>query len=299
MGAIGESQDSGGRPSQQLQQMMQRGGRQTSLVSTVARDAYNRVLIVHYLDVLFFGAGFLLCTVTAYVLSKANYMASVHQCILNANWKLNFNGTFIVSGKEFEIDRSTGWGSEHLCNFVQFGNVACAIGGFILCWFFLLLKPYADGFHNRSGTSAAKLVPWVMLVSLAFTLVALIASIDMNMGFNEWCSNVERLNKDNIQTCSDVGKYSLRTSSSLSRIDIYAMMLAAVICSWCGFSCWMLAFLLVFVRFAFHMDFPSFFFEYEAIPETNWRSHSRKASSGPKSPLPVLHEVPPTKYSFS
>lgn len=151
MGAIGEAVDSGGRPSQQLQQMMQRGRRDSPTLGTsAARDAYNRVRIVHYLDVFFFGAGFLLCTVTAYVLSKANYMAPGHQCILNASWKLIFDSSKSNSaGDYFDISAASSWGPERTCNLVQFGNVACAIGGFILCWFFLLLKPYADAYNNR------------------------------------------------------------------------------------------------------------------------------------------------------
>lgn len=149
MGAIGESVDSGGRPSQQLQLLMQERRRDSSLATTAARDAYNRVRIVHYLDVFFFGVGFLLCTITAYLLSKANFMANTNQCILNATWKLIFNGTGVVVGKDFAIDSGSTWGAERMCNFVQFGNVACAIGGFILCWFFLLLKPYADAYDTR------------------------------------------------------------------------------------------------------------------------------------------------------
>lgn len=150
MGALVESVDSGGRPSQQLQQMM-RVRKNSVAGSTAAREAYNRVRIVHYLDVLFFGAGFFFCTVTAYVLSKANYMANVNQCILSASWKLTFNGnrSTVSSLNFFDIDPDSGWGAERMCNFVQFGNVACAIGGFILCWFFLLLKPYADAYNTR------------------------------------------------------------------------------------------------------------------------------------------------------
>ena len=48
-------------------------------------------------------------------------------------------------------------------------------------------------------------------------------------------------------------------------------------CSWLAFVCWLLAFLVIVCRFAFHLDYPSFFFEYEVIPDSN---PNRKSSSG-------------------
>ena len=92
-------------------------------------------------------------------------MKDTHDCLLYSNWSVSrhivrhehYDGRIERVPEYHLMPERTFWGERSACDWTQYGFVGAAILAFLLCWFFVLFRPYKEAFAARWATA------WILI----------------------------------------------------------------------------------------------------------------------------------------
>uniref|UniRef100_A0A1I7YU30 Transmembrane protein n=1 Tax=Steinernema glaseri TaxID=37863 RepID=A0A1I7YU30_9BILA len=227
-----------------------------------ARRAIMLLRTVHYATVVIFTLVFSLSTLVAYLVSS---VTGEFQCPLGAQW--TFNSTTVAEVKP---------GDENICSFIQYGSIGSAMGSAILGVYMLLIKPTVLLRVQGLGNAAARLVPFLTVISLSYCIFCFVFLYKLFQGVLKFCAiELPSSNKSDCVVLDEIGPITAR----LKGFNIQWVLISLQLLSWLFTLLWCAACALLIVRFALHLDFPDAVRSVNESLENQGRS-SRRHSVG-------------------